>query len=153
MMVRFKVGYEEVRKRHLSQDYIRFHFTSKRKRMSTIIENCGPTEHGYDKRVHLKGASEIVLASCDFYLDGEGRKVPLPQKKKLELEDQIDKYAKQALRTICFAYKDLRPNEGGHSHEDKDENGYLHVIEKTGFTLISLVGIRDIIRDEVPKAI
>lgn len=54
---------------HLREDYTRFHFTSKRKRMSTIIENCGTTEFGYDRRVHLKGASEIVLGSCKFFLD------------------------------------------------------------------------------------
>ena len=27
------------------------------------------TEHGYNKRIHVKGASEIVLSTCKFYLD------------------------------------------------------------------------------------
>jgi hypothetical protein len=43
--------------------------------MSTIIKNCGDTEHGYDKRIHIKGAAEIVLASCTHYLNQEGKKV------------------------------------------------------------------------------
>jgi len=34
-----------------------------------------------------------------------------------------------------------------------DSEGVLHSIEKTGFTLISIVGIKDIIRPEVPDAI
>jgi hypothetical protein len=29
--------------------------------MSTVIENNGNTEYGYDKRIHMKGASEIIL--------------------------------------------------------------------------------------------
>ena len=69
MIAKFGVDFEKKRKEHLAEDYVRFHFTSKRKRMSTIIENVGLTEHGYDKRIHLKGASEIVLASCNYYLN------------------------------------------------------------------------------------
>jgi len=34
-----------------------------------------------------------------------------------------------------------------------DEEGVIHAIEKTGFTLISIIGIKDIIRPEVPDAI
>jgi magnesium-transporting ATPase (P-type) len=60
---------EAVRKHHLPDDFIRFHFTSKRKRMSTILEKCGQTEFGYDKRVHMKGAAEQVLKCCKFYLN------------------------------------------------------------------------------------
>lgn len=69
MVTKFGVDFEAERKKHLPEDYVRFHFTSKRKRMSTILENLGTTEHGYDKRVHLKGASEYVLGSCTHYLN------------------------------------------------------------------------------------
>jgi P-type Ca2+ transporter type 2B len=34
-----------------------------------------------------------------------------------------------------------------------DSEGVIHAIEKTGFTMISIVGIKDIIRPEVPSAI
>jgi len=68
MMQRFGVVVEEMRAKHLPGEFVRFHFTSKRKRMSTIMEKCGTTEHGYDKRIHIKGASEIVLESCTHYL-------------------------------------------------------------------------------------
>ena len=34
-----------------------------------------------------------------------------------------------------------------------DEDGVLHAIEKSKFTLIAIVGIKDIIRPEVPKAV
>jgi len=34
-----------------------------------------------------------------------------------------------------------------------DADGVLHAVEKRGFTLISIIGIKDIIRPEVPKAV
>ena len=57
------------------------------------------------------------------------------------------------MRTICFAYKDLRPNEGGVNHEDDDPEGVIKAVEKDNFILIAIVGIKDIIRKEVPRAV
>lgn len=108
MMNKFGVDIDAKRKKHLPPEFVRFHFTSKRKRMSTIIENCGHTEHGYDKRIHIKGASEIVLQSCTHYLNQDGEKIELQDEMIQNLKQIITGYAKQALRTISFAYKDLR---------------------------------------------
>ena len=72
---------------------------------------------------------------------------------KSNLLEIITKYARAALRTICFAYKDLRPKDGGANHDDMDEEGVIHAIEKTDMILISIIGIKDIIRKEVPKAV
>jgi magnesium-transporting ATPase (P-type) len=121
--------------------------------MSTILHNVGATEHGYDRRVHIKGAAEIVLGSCRYYLNVDGEKCELTDEMKSNLEYVIINYAKQALRTICFAYKDLQKGEGGPTHEDMDTDGVIHVIERGNLTLISVIGIKDIIRPEVPKAV
>lgn len=153
MIVKFGTDLEQKRKQKLPLDFVRFHFTSKRKRMSTIIENCGQTEHGYDKRIHLKGAAEIVLGACNFYLNQDGEKIALHDEMKSNLLQIITQYASQALRTICIAYKDLKPGEGGPTHEDMDEDGVIHAVEKKGFTLIGIFGIKDIIRKEVPTAV
>lgn len=85
MINKFKVDIEQKRKEHLPDNYIRFHFTSKRKRMSTILEKVGQTEHGYDKRIHIKGAAEIVLASCSHYLNQDGEKIELQDEMKSNL--------------------------------------------------------------------
>lgn len=94
MMVKFGIDFEKKRKEHLPEDFLRFHFTSKRKRMSTLIENCGSTEHGYDKRIHMKGASEIVLGACTHYLNQDGQKVELLDEMKSNLLQIITDYAK-----------------------------------------------------------
>lgn len=117
LILKAGTDYETIRSQHLEEDPIRFHFTSKRKRMSTIIDNCWPTEYNYDKRCLMKGASEYVLESCSHYLDQNGEKHQLtPHKKELFL-NSILRYAENALRTISFAYKDLKPLEGGPEHD------------------------------------
>lgn len=75
--------------------------------MSTIIENCGETEHGYDKRIHMKGASEQVIKSCEFYLDQNEQKQLLDDSIKGQIDHIINEYASNSLRTIAFGYKDL----------------------------------------------
>ena len=62
--------------------------------MSTIIEHCGKTENGYDKRLHMKGASEIVLECCTHYLDQDGEKKELQDDMKSNLNQVINGYAK-----------------------------------------------------------
>lgn len=52
----------------MTEGYFKIPFTSKRKRMTTVLNNVDnntPTR----KRMHIKGASEIVLAACDKYYD------------------------------------------------------------------------------------
>jgi magnesium-transporting ATPase (P-type) len=85
MLNKFSVNIEQKRKKHLPEGFLRFHFTSKRKRMSTIMENCGHTEYGYDKRIHIKGASEIVLSLCTHYLNQDGQKIELYDEMKSHL--------------------------------------------------------------------
>lgn len=57
------------------------------------------------------------------------------------------------MRTIAFAYKDLVEGEGGPEHDDKEDGAKLANIELSGLTLVSIAGIKDIIREEVPDAV
>lgn len=41
--------------------------------MSTILENIEDNKHSYDKRIHMKGAPEIILNACSHYLDSDGK--------------------------------------------------------------------------------
>jgi magnesium-transporting ATPase (P-type) len=65
------VNFEKIRQTYVPREPIRFLFDSARKRMSSVIEALPgeKTEHGYSKRIHVKGASEIVLATCNYFLD------------------------------------------------------------------------------------
>ena len=72
--------------------------------------------------------------------------------KNEELDGVIDRYADAALRTIAIAYKDIQEGECGEKH-DEPEEAEVKDIEKSGLTLVAIVGIMDIIRQEVPEAV
>jgi P-type Ca2+ transporter type 2B len=62
-----------LKKKHLPElkNLIRFPFNSTRKRMSTIIENA-TGKGGYDKRIFIKGGSDVILDVCNKYMDENG---------------------------------------------------------------------------------
>ena len=66
------------------------------------------------------------------------------------MDNVITKFAQDALRTICVAFKDIQEGENGAKH---DEGHPIKDIETSGFTLICIFGIMDIIRAEVPQAV
>ena len=61
MAQKFGSDFDSLRNTHLPDPFVRFQFTSKRKKMGTIMQNVSNTEHDYPYRLVLKGASEIVL--------------------------------------------------------------------------------------------
>ena len=122
--------------------------------MSTILINIDDNEHGYDKRLVVKGASEIVLGTCSHFVNSDGSREELTEEKTNELNEVISKFAKKSLRTICIAYKDLQENEGGKDHEEDDsEAPHNRTVEQSDLTCIAILGIKDVIRPEVPKAV
>jgi magnesium-transporting ATPase (P-type) len=149
--------FEALRKKYIPKDFTRFVFDPTRKRMSTIIElpedEAANTKFGFNKRLHVKGASEIVLETCTTYLDENGEKKELDDGIRSHLNEIINSYAKQALRTFAFGYKDLQEGEGGPEHDAREKGAKCFEIEETGLTLICVAGIKDIIRDEVPGAV
>jgi len=90
--------------------------------MSTVLTNIENNKNGYDKRLVVKGASEIVLDTCSTFIDSDGSEAELTEEKKEEIKQIIHQFASKSLRTICFAYKDLSEKEGGIEHDEDDED-------------------------------
>ena len=57
--------------------------------------------------------------------------------------------ANSALRTIIIAKKTLTGSENMDTKDNKD----VYEVETKGFTMIALIGIKDVLREEVPGAI
>jgi len=74
LIPRVNLDYKELREKYLGTTFVRFQFTSKRKKMSTVLSNIDDNEYSYDKRVHVKGASEIVLGNCSHWLNADGER-------------------------------------------------------------------------------
>lgn len=117
-------------------------FSSSRKRTSTIAMTGG------NVKLYVKGASEIILESCSSFQNFEGQKQALDANLRQEVLNAIEAMASQALRTIIVAQKDVQ----NQNFTDKDERGVFNV-EKSDLTMIALLGIKDILRKEVPGAI
>jgi|Dee2metaT_18_FD_contig_61_21839_length_1051_multi_4_in_0_out_0_2 magnesium-transporting ATPase (P-type) len=95
-ITRCECDYTAMRSRYLPAGYLRYQFDSARKRMSTVVtlDENEPTEHGYNLRLHVKGASEIILETCSHYLDKDGNKQPISDSVKELLNDTIKNFAK-----------------------------------------------------------
>ncbi|PCJ22839.1 MAG: hypothetical protein COA94_08740 [Rickettsiales bacterium] len=107
MLKKFSVNVEDSRATHLGESFVRFPFTSKRKRMSSVASNISEQRYGYDKRLHIKGAAEIILACCSHYIDDNGAEQEMTASIKDGVLGVIEFFGTQALRCICVAYKDI----------------------------------------------
>lgn len=81
-------------------------FDSTRKRMSVIVQN----ERG-TKLLLTKGAPDIVLKRCTNFYDLEI--IPMTKNLYTRIEEKNNEMAKEAMRVLCFAYRELKDDEAG----------------------------------------
>uniref|UniRef100_A0A8C9YPY4 Calcium-transporting ATPase n=1 Tax=Sander lucioperca TaxID=283035 RepID=A0A8C9YPY4_SANLU len=116
-------------------------FNSVRKSMCTVIKLPDGSF-----RLYSKGASEIMLKKCSFILDANGEARTFRPRDRDEMVKQvIEPMACEGLRTICIAYRDLPGNP------EPDWENEADIM--TELTCITVVGIEDPVRPEVPDAI
>ncbi|XP_028766665.1 calcium-transporting ATPase 4, plasma membrane-type-like [Neltuma alba] len=112
-------------------------FNSVRKKMSVLVD----LPEGGGTRAFCKGASEIILQTCDKFIDCNGETINLVEGPAKNISDVINNFASEALRTLCLAVKDINENQEKTSIPDN------------GYTLIAIVGIKDPVRPEVKNAV
>ncbi|XP_061543773.1 plasma membrane calcium-transporting ATPase 3b isoform X6 [Phycodurus eques] len=116
-------------------------FNSVRKSMSTVIKLPDGSF-----RLYSKGASEIMLKKCSYILDANGEARSFRPRDRDEMVKQvIEPMACEGLRTICIGYRDLPSNP------EPDWENESEIV--TELTCITVVGIEDPVRPEVPEAI
>jgi Ca2+-transporting ATPase len=130
--------YKEIRDKY-SDTYVH-EFNSTRKRMSTIIRH----DHGY--RIHVKGAPELLIKRCKYYLHVNGERSELDEETTEAIVTRVNEFADDQLRTMLITYNDLGTETFDSAWEDPAN------VEKD-LTVIGICGIRDPLRPEVPRAI
>ena len=115
----------------------RYHFTSARKRMSTAVPMNGGV------RLHVKGASEIVIKLCTKMMQTDGSVTDFSADDLAAAEKAITAMASTGLRTLCIAYVDLDTAPGALGEEPPEAN----------LTLLGVAGIKDPIRPETAEAV
>jgi calcium-translocating P-type ATPase len=138
-----KLGFQYDIVRDTSKIVRLFPFSSAKKRMSTLVE---ASQGG---RLHVKGASEVILDLCTGVLDQKGEVQPMNQDKKKQLGELINNWASQGLRTLSIACRDISQDKTDHVAKNPD---FKEDLDKD-LTLIGIVGIEDPVREEVPDAI
>lgn len=103
-------------------------------------------------RLHVKGASEILLGHCSQMARPTGAS-SLEATDRETIESTIENYAKQSLRTIALISKDFKqwPPVGCTVENDPTQADFDAVLN--GMTFNGLVGIQDPVRPGVPQAV
>jgi Ca2+-transporting ATPase len=119
------------------------HFSSERKRMTTVIR------HG-DRLVALvKGAPEWLLEQCTHYLAADGTHHEWTSEGRAAVQELLRQTAGRAMRTLAFGLATLPEGtppdvDGLHARREELERGLLYA----GF-----VAIRDPLREDVKEAV
>jgi Ca2+-transporting ATPase len=119
------------------------HFSSERKRMTTVIQ------YGSRLAVLVKGAPESVAAQSTHHLNNDGSVALWTPQAREQLQQALAAAAGQAMRTLGFAFAVLPPetllqHEVLHANRDQLEQDLVFA----GF-----VAIRDPLREDVQNAV
>lgn len=151
-------------------------FSSQRKTMSVImrtIADSGQSSNPVVYRIFTKGASELILESCQKYLqpacDKAGfSELPLDEGAKQKFKDIIVRYASDSLRTIGLAYRDISADEfhqiigapptsttAAISCLNERQAAALEefISHKRQLVFLGIMGIEDPVREGVPEAV
>lgn len=113
-------------------------FSADRKYMATM----GNSPTTGDKILHIKGAPELLIATCHQILTSEGVK-PFADSTRVSIAAELNKYETIGRRTLGFAY--IRDPQ---DYEQGKELQQYHDLIWLGF-----VAIADPVREEVPNAV
>jgi Ca2+-transporting ATPase len=138
-----EAGLEYAKLRLQFEPVYQIHFSSERKRMTTVLR------YG-DKLVVLsKGAPEWVLAQSNQYQAADGTTRPWTPEARQKVEASLKDSSSQAMRTLAFGYAMLPPGT------PVDADG-LHALREgleKGLVFIGFVAIRDPLREDVKEAV
>lgn len=105
-------------------------FSTERKYMATVVKSADGREILY-----VKGAPEIIFGLCKNYPAGVTKET---------VDKQLLEYQNQAMRTLGFAYQEIKPGDTA------IENGR---VVADNLTFLGIVAISDPVRVDVPDAV
>ncbi|CEN62346.1 Putative P-type calcium ATPase [Aspergillus calidoustus] len=128
-------------------------FDSGRKCMAVVIK----MDNGKKYRMLVKGASEVLLAKSTRIVRDPTQNLdegPLDEKDRSTLDDTINHYATQSLRTIGLVYRDFTewpPRGAPTQEEDRSLASFDHIFKDMIF--FGVFGIQDPLRAGVTESV
>jgi len=137
-----------------------FPFSSARKRMTVLVHKAtvedqsgrvSKSKKGNEWIMYHKGAAEIILDNCAFFMDSDGSEKPMTDEKRNHFKDIIQEFATDALRCVALCHR------GNIESLIRDPTkATLADCEKKlekDMCLDALVGIADPLREDVVDAV
>ncbi|MBX9688913.1 MAG: cation-transporting P-type ATPase, partial [Candidatus Obscuribacterales bacterium] len=121
-------------------------FDSHRKRMTTVHES-EPKQFAY-----VKGSPAVILENSNTYLSSGAVQV-LDELEKQKLSEKIDSYARQGLRVIAAARKEISGSTFKEAYTDLAESSDLMAELESGLCFLGFFAMYDPPHPEVPAAI
>jgi Ca2+-transporting ATPase len=130
------------------QPLYQIHFSSERKRMTTVVRYTGVDG---DSRIIVlaKGAPEWVLQQSTHYQATDGTIQPWTDTARRQVEECLRDSASQAMRTLAFGYAVLpvdTPADSDALHARRDAL-------ESNLVFVGFVAIRDPLREDVKDAV
>jgi Ca2+-transporting ATPase len=142
-----EAGLEYTALRLQFQPLYQIHFSSERKRMTSVVRYVGAD--GSPRVVVLaKGAPEWVLQQSTQYRAADGTSQSWTAEAKQKVQECLHDSASQAMRTLAFGYAVLPPDTAA-------EADALHACRdalEANLVFVGFVAIRDPLRDDVKDA-
>ena len=149
-LYRFRAPISKEKEKYLKDEtsYKQFPFDSKRKRMTTFVKNAEfPT--GY--RLFSKGGGENASLFCRYYMDPDtGEKKSFDDSISMQINQSIEEFNKDKLRSLYIAYKDISENEYLNCEHVNTDN---KLIDQDSLIFLAVFGIKDSLRDGVKEAV
>lgn len=112
-------------------------FSTERKYMATLTEDDG------SRALYIKGAPEIILRHCRYYMNESGEKRPIEEYHPT-VDKQLMDYQNMAMRTLGFAMAEVSGNESSDCET---------LVNTLSITFLGIAAISDPIRPDVPAAV
>ncbi|KAI9122795.1 hypothetical protein K1719_005684 [Acacia pycnantha] len=105
----------------------------------------------FDSQVHIhwKGAAEIVLACCAWYIDENGQLMKMDDEKMKFFQNAIDDMAADSLRCVAMAYRSYEITSVPTSEEELAHWS----LPEDDLILLAIVGLKDPCRPGVKEAV
>ncbi|KAL4383417.1 hypothetical protein GQ457_15G029490 [Hibiscus cannabinus] len=100
-------------------------------------------------RIHWKGAAEIVLAACTWYLDINGETVAMDKEKVAFFENAIETMAAGSLRCVAIAYRSYESEKVPTNEEELAR----WALPEDDLVFLAVVGIKDPCRPSVKESV
>ena len=121
-------------------------FSSRRKRMVSVM----PLEKDRKMvRVLLKGISEMVLERCTRSMGSRNEVKNMTTTIKDKLTDIKDKFAKEGLRPMCLAFKDIPASKFNEDKMESTDKASDWEELEGDMTFLALVGIKSEVKAEI----